>query len=217
MNPQNAILLELQYLPGIQYMSKFLQYESVWIEQHENYLKGSYRNRAYLAGPNGVLRLSIPLRKGKNEQQNIREVEIAYDEPWLSQHWSGIQSAYGNAPYFLYYADAFQPLYEQQENSLFDFNLKLLKLIIELLGIAPNYQFTHSFQATTDPHKLDFRNGIFPKKHRQKKDLHFQPAHYRQVFEEKNGFLPNLSILDLLFCAGPQAQLILENSIVQPK
>jgi hypothetical protein len=216
MNRQNEILLELQYLPCIQYMSKFLAYDTVHIEQHENYLKGSYRNRAHLGGANGILRLSIPLRKGKNEQQDIRKVELAYDEPWLSHHWHSIQSAYGNSPYFPFYEEALSAVFQEKEQFLFDFNLKLLDTLLVQLGLPKNYKLTESFEKSPADIK-DFRNGIFPKKHRQKEDADFEAPRYRQVFEEKNGFLPNLSILDLLFCTGPQAVLLLENAIIPPK
>lgn len=215
MNQQNAILLELHYLPSIQYMSKFLAYEQVFIEQHEHYLKGSYRNRAHLAGANGLLRLSIPLRKGKNEQQSISQVAIAYDEPWYAHHWHSIRSAYSNSPFFPYYEDYFAPLFKKKTATLFDFNLELLKLLIELLGLPSHFSLTENYEAQPT-NALDFRNGIFPKKHRQKIDTHFEPVPYAQVFEEKNGFLPNLSILDLLFCTGPQAALVLEQTIQAP-
>lgn len=210
------ILLDLQYLPPIQYFSKWVKYEEVWIEQHENYLKGSYRNRCRIAGVNGIIRLSIPLLKGKNEQQHIQSVKIAYHEPWQSQHWNSIASAYGNAPYFAFYADEIAAFYKKHYEYLFEFNKELLECILRMIGLPEELHLTEMYQKTLEADILDFRNGIFPKKHRQKEDKAFEPVHYSQVFEDKNGFLPNLSILDLLFCTGPQAILILENSVVEP-
>ena len=208
-----SILLELQYLPPIQYFSKFFLYEKVVIEQHENFLKGSYRNRCHIAGPNGLQRLSIPLKKGKNEQQGIRAVQISYDEPWPSKHWNSIKTAYGNAPYFEFYADELQGIYQKRYELLFDFNWDLLQFMLQYLEIKSTIELSKDYQKVLPFPILDARNSIFPKKHRQKEDKHFKILKYEQVFEEKHGFMPNLSILDLLFCYGPQASLFLESSI----
>ena len=209
----DTILLELQYLPCIQYGSKFFQYPQVILEQHENYLKGSYRNRCHIAGPNGLQRLSIPLAKGKNEQQAIREVRIAYHEAWQASHWNSIRTAYGNAPFFDFYADELSPFYQKNYTFLFDFNYELLQMLLEHIAPSSTLQLSTSYQNTSLKEVQDARNSIFPKKHRQKEDVDFKIVEYDQVFQEKNGFIPNLSILDLLFCCGPQASLILESSI----
>ena len=207
------ILLELQYFPPIQYFSKFLLYPNIVIEQHENYSKGSYRNRCHIAGPNGLQRLSIPLLKGKNEQQNIRQVKIAYHQVWQNAHWNGIKTAYGNAPYFDYYADEIKVFYEKNYEFLFDLNWDILQALLVLLSIEANIQLSHNFQKTVPTTYFDGRNSIFPKKHRQKEDKLFNKVAYPQVFEEKHGFIPNLSILDLLFCHGPEAAMYLESTI----
>lgn len=209
-----AILLELQYLPPVQYMSKLVHYPIVFIEAQEHYLKASYRNRTHIASANGVLRLSVPLVSGKNAQKPIREVQIAYDEPWQKLHWEGIQSAYGNAPFFLHYTDILQPFFEREYEFLFDWNWRILQTICQLIGFQPNIEFTSEFQTETPASVLDWRNAISPKLQQQQPDPHFQPAWYAQVFEEKHGFLPNLSILDLLFCAGPEALSVLQTSFV---
>ncbi len=183
----------------------------MFIEQWENYKKGNYRNRCYIAGVNGPLRLSVPLKKGKNERQPIREVQIAYDQPWTSQHWTSIRSAYGNAPYFEHYAEQIQPIFQKKWTFLFDFNWALLQILNDLIGIDTSILQTQDFQKTTDEGIDDWRNKIQPKGHLQDEDPDFKHLKYPQVFEEKTGFLPNLSILDLLFCTGPQSILILES------
>ena len=99
---RNTLLIEAQYLPSIQFFSKLTRFSTLLLEAHENYQKGSYRNRCHIAGANGLMRLSIPLRKGKNEQLPIQKTLISYDEPWITQHWQSIRSAYGNAPFFPY-------------------------------------------------------------------------------------------------------------------
>lgn len=212
MLPQKKLLLELHYLPCVQYFSKLAHYPVVYLEHKENYQKGSYRNRCYIAGANGMLRLSVPLQQGKNEQQAIREVAIAYKEPWQAQHWGSIRSAYGNAPFFEYYAAYLQPHFEQKPALLFDFSLGLLRSIIGLLQLDCEIRLTEDFHKDAPDGMADLRNAIHPKRHRQMSDPHFEAVPYPQVFLEKHGFLPNLSILDLLFCSGPQATLILEQT-----
>ncbi len=210
--PFAALLLELQYLPPIQYFVWLQRYAIVYIEQQEHYIKGSYRNRCHIAGANGMLRLSIPLQKGKNEQQPIRQTRIAYNQPWQTQHWESIRSAYGSAPFFLYYADALAPLYQQRFDFLFDWNLALLHTILPLLDIHCTIHFTDAYYPIASPAWHDLRNTISPKQHRAQPDAYFRPVPYPQVFEAKYPFLPNLSILDLLCCTGPEAPLLLQQS-----
>lgn len=207
-------LVELHYWPCIQYFSKFLLYPQVVVEQHENYQKGSYRNRCILAAANGPLMLSIPLQQGKNQQQSIREVQISYRENWLSQHWRSIQSAYGKTPFFEHYADEIAPFYQNPTPSLFDWNRQLLEKALELLQLPVEVQWSEKYQREVSPNWVDLRQKIKVKHREQPEDTHFKPRPYPQAFLEKRGFLPNLSILDLLFCTGPQAIQILEASVV---
>ena len=209
----NKIVLASHYLGNLQYYSKFEHFDQVLIEQHETYSKGSYRNRCYIAGPNGRLRLSIPLLKGKNEQMPIKEVKIAYEEAWYKHHWQSIQSGYGNAPYFEYYAERIKGILSKRHTFLFDLNMELLYQISEWLGLKAETGMTASwFKEYTAANHSDLRNLISPKDFEGKNDSAFQIVQYPQVFLEKSGFLPNLSILDLLFCTGPQALIYLEQS-----
>ena len=177
-------------------------------------MKGSYRNRCHIAGPNGLLRLSIPLEKGKNEQQSIKSVRIAYHESWQNQHWNSIKTAYSSAPYFEFYADGLAEFYNKKYELLYDFNWEILQFLLEQIPVEATIEESEEYKKQPGPQILDGRNSIFPKKHRQKEDLYFEAKAYPQVFEEKNGFLPNLSILDLLFCYGPQTPLHLESCII---
>lgn len=208
-----AILLELQYFPPIQYFTKFCLFETIVIEQHEHYVKRSYRNRCQIATSTGIQRLSIPLKKGKNEQLPVREVRISYEENWQKNHWSAIRTAYNNSPFFEHYAAFFQPFFTKKFDSLFEFNFETLKTILKILDLKKTPKLSTSFQKETPDEVLDFRNKISPKGKKEPDDPHFKAIKYAQVFEEKNGFIPNLSILDLIFCAGPQAPYYLENSI----
>jgi hypothetical protein len=203
------ILLEIQYLPPIQYFTKLSSGEPVYIEQWEHYQKGTYRNRCHIAAANGLTRLTIPLIKGKNEQQAIREVRIAYYEPWQRQHWQSIRSAYGNSPFFEFYADVLQPFYEKPFPFLFDFNLELLQTLLKLLRMDVTLQLTDAYVDVAPDGWTDLRNAIHPKPHLQKPDPDFTPKSYHQVFEDRYAFLPNLSMLDGLFCLGKSGDLMI--------
>jgi len=215
MNPSVPILIELHYFPSIQYFSKFFLHPSLVLEQHENYIKRSFRNRMHIGAANGLLRLSIPLEKGKNQQQSIREVRISYDENWQNKQWTAICSAYGNSPFFEYYVDDFKPLFEEKTEFLFEHNLKVLQTIFFVLDIQPTLEFSTTYLKETANEICDSRNKINPKKIGANIDTTYQNIPYQQVFAEKSGYLPNLSILDLIFCKGPETIPILENSVLQ--
>lgn len=201
-------LIELQYFPPIAYFSALLKHDKIWIEQYENYQKGSYRNRCEIATSNGVLRLSIPLEKGKNNQTSIKEVKIYNTQNWQIQHWRAIKSAYGKSPYFEYYSDELFPFFNKKYDFLFDWNLEMFDFIVENLGLPIDYQFTTDYSlAPSDC--VDYRNKITPKKDTT---TIYQPVPYGQVFQDKHGFTPNLSVLDLLFCKGPEGILTIANN-----
>lgn len=205
------ILLELQYWPPVSWLALATSNGALFLESCENYQKGSYRNRCHIAGPNGLQRLSIPLQKGKHQQTSIREVRIAYDEPWQQIHWRGICAAYGNAPFFEHFAHQIEFFYQKRFEFLFDFNLELLYFFLKKTGCEKQIQLSATFQPAPDPKQiLDLRDVVSPKRPTPP-DL-FLPETYPQVFLERHGFLPDLSALDLLFCCGKQSAQILQNS-----
>ncbi len=208
-----AILMEVQYLGTVQYYSKFLKHDLIYLEQHENYRKGSFRNRCYIATANGIIPLSIPLLKGKHQQANIRSIKIDNSKNWQTLHWRSLKTAYGSSPFFEYYQDDFEILYNKQYDLLFDFCLDLQELVLNSLQMAPSIQFTETFTKETADDLLDFRNCMLPKNYSKPEDPAFEPSPYPQVFEDRLGFVSNLSILDLLFCAGPEAIYYLQTSI----
>ena len=210
------MLLETQYLPSVAWCSAVWQSETVALDGAEHYQKGSLRNRCHVAGPNGPQRMSIPLVKGKHQQTPIREVRISYEEPWQRQHWRTIQAAYGNAPYFEHYADDIRVFYEQKWTFLFDYNLDFQLLILKKkLGWEGAFVLQEDyFPAGAWPHGADLR-GVFGG------GIHefpswFTPRRYPQVFEARTGFLPNLSILDLLFCSGKNGREVLTEPFFLP-
>lgn len=210
------ILLETQYLPSLSWCAAVWREKVVAIDAVEHYQKGSLRNRCHIAGPNGPQRLSIPLVKGKHQQTPIREVRISYHEPWQRQHWRSIQAAYGNAPFFEHYADDIRAHYERRWDFLFDYNFEIQELILKKkFGWTGDLTFqTKFFPIGQWANGLDFRGkigaeiGTYPN--------WFSPTHYSQVFQERSGFLPNLSVLDLLFCCGRTGAEVLAQAFISP-
>jgi WbqC-like protein family len=200
-------IVSIQYLPSISYFKTLLEYDSFCLDAHEHFQKGSYRNRCHIATASGLFPLSIPLQKGKNQQQPIRETRIAYDQNWQKQHWWTIRSAYSNAPYWEHYADIFETFYVQKPVFLWDYNLMIFENCLKMLKIQNKVvlknteQYFMPFEGVLESENIkyvDFRSKIHPKR------MVLNSKHYPQIFEAKNGFLPDLSILDLIFCCGGQ-------------
>ena len=195
------ILIETQFFPCIDYLSLCIQSSSVVIEGCEHYQKGSYRNRCHIASANGLQVLSVPLEKGKNSQQSIRDVRISYDVDWQRQHWQSLTSAYGSSPYWTHYAPLFLPFFQEKYVYLFDYNEAILTTLFDVLKL--NVHVTRSL--TTDYNRsytegVDFRNRISPRRSADIIDTGSLP--YGQVFADKYAYLPNLSVLDFIFCCG---------------
>jgi len=198
MNDQsNTILLSTAYLPPIEYFVRILHSDKVYIEQFENYHKQTYRNRCRIASTNGLLSLSIPVIKTDGNHTLINNIAISNAEPWQKIHWRTIESAYNKSPFFLYYEDALKPFYNRKFENLLDFNSSLTENILHLIGIEKPIFFTAEF-AAEPKNTIDFRFSIQPK---QKIENEYKS--YIQVFSSKYGFIPNLSIIDLLFNEGP--------------
>ncbi len=201
------LLSETQYFPPIAFYAKARHFDQITIEAEENFQKGGYRNRCLIAGANGVQMLSIPLVQGKHQQANIKEVRISYTENWQSNHWRSIQSAYGKSPFFEYYELDLEKFYTKEYLYLFEWNMDLLKTIRDLMQFEFEIERSTAYHPTPTNDTYDFRNKLSPKTHKENGQALMR---YPQVFEAKNGFIPNLSILDLLFCAGPEATKYLE-------
>jgi hypothetical protein len=193
------------YLPNVQYFSKLL-HAKVIIEQHEHYLKQTYRNRCEIFAPNGIMPLTVPV-KHCGAKIKIRDVQIDYTDNWQRLHWRTINTAYRSSPFFVYYADDFLPFYSNKEKFLFDFNCKLLDKLLELIGLKIEIVFSDNYLHDYD---MDYRSSITPKN--KPEDPIFSPHPYYQVFSHKLGFQSNLSILDLLYNEGNNSYTIIKNS-----
>ncbi len=191
-------------------MTKFLIYDHVELEQYENYQKGSYRNRTHIVGANGIERLSVPLRSGKHQQKPIREVEIAYDEPWQLVHWRAIRTAYGNSAYFDHYGPEVEAILNTRFRFLFDLNLEFLQFYCKAIGLTIPALSQEYQRIPLD--RQDLRNSVTPSN--TEEDINFRSLPYFQVFDDRHGFIGNLSTLDLLFAKGPDSKSHLRRSIV---
>lgn len=194
------ILLHLPYFGPVSHFRELVKPATVWIEVEDNYQKQTYRTRTYIYGANGKLLLNIPIKhlhKAEKQHQKYKEVRIANDFKWQQQHWKSLKSAYQTSPFFEYYEDELAPLYHQEFDFLMDFNFRCFEIISECLQLDVNYNKT--FEYIMDPENmLDKRNLINAKK---VVDI----PRYNQVFMDKKGFLPDLSILDLMFNEGPNS------------
>lgn len=208
------IYLSSAYLAPVQYYSKFLGSNCIFIEQNENYVKQTYRNRCAILGANGAMFLSVPIQHSSGEKIAIRDVKIADHDNWQHMHWNAIVSAYNSTPFFEYYQDDFYPFYHKKYTFLFDFNEQLQATVLDLLNIdyAP-VSYTEVYKTEFTDAELDFRNSINPKKDWKQFDNSFCPKPYYQVFDQKFGFVENMSIIDLLFNMGNESQIILQESV----
>jgi aspartyl/asparaginyl-tRNA synthetase len=134
----NSVLLSTAYLAPIQYYTKLLSYQNIYVEAFENYTKQTYRNRCNILSANGQLSLSIPVKKTEAIKIHTKDIQIDYSSRWQLIHERAIESAYRSSPFYIYYADDIKPLYEKQFDTLLEFNLAFQKVICELIGIKHN-------------------------------------------------------------------------------
>ncbi len=208
--PGKSVLLSTAYFAPIQYYSEFLTAETAYIEQFENFIKQTYRNRCVILGGNGPISLVVPVVKGRGSKILIKDLQISYDTDWQRNHWRTIFSAYNSSPFFEFYKDDIFPFFITKPKFLLDFNMKIHETICELLEIETSTQLTSDFEKVT-PGTLNLRESISPKKNTDN-ELKSQFKNYTQVFSEKLGFIPNLSILDLIFNVGPDSCSYLDRS-----
>lgn len=194
--------------PNILWWVFSLNMDKVIFDYAAYFEKMTYRNRYCIAGANGNITLSIPLVHGRSQRLPIREVQISNKEKWQVQHWRTLTSAYKRSPYFEFYEPGLQPLFEQEFQTLVDYNLATIHWLKQQLKTSFTEEFSTGFQKEYDGVTTDLRQMQKPSaENKSAKDF---PKYY-QLFEDRIGFQPNLSVLDLLFAEGPYAAQWLKN------
>ena len=218
-------LLQTTYFGPVQWYQKLKRYDHCVIEQYDSYQKQTYRNRCVIATANGLQALTVPVDHSPLTIDHVqcKDLRISDHNQWRRVHWNALQSAYSESPFFEYYADDIRPFFEQKYEFLIDFNEAIRQKMCELLDIETSVSYSSGFMVQGSGFMvqgsgfrvqgsgfrvhgsgvMDFREVIHAK-HPQD-DPEFQPRSYWQVFQHRYGFQPNLSILDLLFCMGPEA------------
>ncbi|MBR5149908.1 MAG: WbqC family protein [Bacteroidaceae bacterium] len=198
----DVIACPLYLAPVAQYV-RLYSADRLLLDVDSPYVKQTYRNRAVIAAENGALALTVPVVH--NGVQPMRDVRISDHGNWRRMHWNAIASAYKKSPFFDYYADDFRPFYENKIEFLVDFNMQLHATVCELLGLdVPVVELSGDNGAMAE----DIRSLAQPV---DGSVLCCMP--YYQVFERRNGFLPNMSIADLLFNMGPEGLIVLRDSV----
>lgn len=198
------IILHPTYFPPISHYVAMMQADEITFEVEDNFQKQTNRNRMYIYSPNGLQMLNIPIKHSKNERQKFKDVRIENAFGWQKNHFKSLEAAYRTSPFFEYFEDDFRPIFEKKHEFMMDLNFQIFEIVNECLGVdlpfSKTDKYIHEIQDKTDFRYL--ANG--------KKDT-FVNEKYTQVFEEKHGFIPNLSILDLLFNEGRHAVDYLKN------
>lgn len=195
---QEDLFLSTAYFPPIEYFSLIRNAGNVFIEREENYIKQSYRNRFRILSSNGILTLSVPVMKGSQLKTKIKDITIDYSKRWQQNHLGAITSAYSRSPYFQFYRDSFEKIILGNYKFLIDLNEELINKCLEIMKINKCILYTSSFEAHTGK-IYDYRYRLTPKR---PLDIPYKP--YIQVFSNL-AFVTGLSIIDLLFNAGPES------------
>ncbi len=199
------IIAHSMYLAPVEQYVRLYAAKSMLVDLDAPFVKQTFRNRALIAAENGALPLTIPVVHNGGVKQAMRDVRISEHGNWRRMHWNAIVSAYKKSPFFDYYADDFRPFYEKRYEFLADFNMQLHHTVCTLLGLEREVATLDSTNASADV--LDCRPLAEPS------TVVDAQQHYYQVFEQRNGFLPNLSIADLLFNMGPEGLITLRDSV----
>jgi hypothetical protein len=227
------LIIDIQYFPSIILYKSLYKFSNIVFDQYETYQKMGFRNRCQLVGAEGVIDLSIPLERGRGQKTLVRDVRISDRQPWQAQHWKTIVSCYNRSPWFDHYRDELEGLYRRRFEYLLDWDLAGFDWSVRVLGLVIGVGLTERWERGYSPLKVvDWRGRLRPR-NREGVGADWEeargfdraearevdqgeagwvdrPVRYRQVFEERTGFIPNLSILDLLFCEGRNAKECLE-------
>ena len=203
-------LIDAHYIPSIAYFSAIQPANEILLEKYEHFEKQSYRNRCSILTASGKIHLIAPVTS-KHGKALITDVRLDYSQKWLNNHWRTIQSAYGNAPFFEYYAEELHDLLFKKVIFLYELNYLLLSMCLKWLKWTMPIKETEYYLQSSSDSVLDLRSAINPKKLEQCHQFYY-PIMYNQVFG--NTFVENLSLIDLVFCEGPGASKIVRASVI---
>ncbi|WP_417199474.1 WbqC family protein [Bizionia sp.] len=199
------ILIHPTYFPSIAHFVAISQAETVTFEMADNFQKQTYRNRAYIYGANGKLLLNIPVIHSQKDRQQYVDVQTFNDENWQRNHWKSLESAYKTSPFFEFYEDELKPLFEEPVSNLLEFNRRCFQTICDCLQLEIETLQTTTFEK--EPAQFTDLRHLVKAKGEQAPNF----ESYTQVFDDKHGFINNLSILDLICNEGPNALNYLES------
>jgi hypothetical protein len=199
--------IESQYFGSVQYIKQIATANSAVIDIHEPFKKMSYRNRTTIVSAQGPLLLTVPLQNGRDQKLPIHEVKISYTENWPSKHIKALSSCYKRSPFFEYYEDELSRLLKTEYPYLLDLNMQIIEWLSKVLKTQFNFSKTTEVTSYLDPNFIDVRDTSKTSKLCQ----NIANQVYPQVFSDKIEFIPNASILDLLFCMGPSANIYLKD------
>lgn len=203
------LIHETQFLAPIKVYQLYTQTSIVSIEAHETYQKRSLRNKCIILGVNGPITLTVPLLKGKHDRKNITKVEISYHDSWVGDMLHALRSAYGAAPYFDFYYPEIEEILKAKPLHLWTLNEAMRMLMLKRCGLGETiFTFTKEYHKSYEESWLDIRS----KKLKDYQPIKSDSEGYAQVFEDRHGFMSGLSILDALFCLGPETSLYLSRA-----
>lgn len=199
------VVLPFACLPNVEFLCWMAHAPQAWIEVHETYPKQTCRNRYAIMSAAGPMVLSIPVKRPMGNHTPLKDVLREEPAKWVNLHWRAIESAYNKSPFFLYYRDAYENIFRNPPDKLIDLNRQFLDITLKFCGLNSSYAFTGEYYKIYPEEIADMRHFIMPKQpqlHRLSIN-HFK--NYVQVFSAMQPFVPNLSVLDLLFNLGPEA------------
>ena len=200
-------ILPVAYFPPISHYAAMIQHQEVQWDIHEHFHKQFFYNRCVISGPNGTLKLIIPINHS-GERTPLKDVRIMNEYPWQKLHWRSLEAAYRRSPFFEYYEEILFPIYEKYKPVyLIEWNRKLFDAVNEIIKTDIKLSYTGEYHKTYE-NAEDYRALASPKVLAEKP---MKEIKYQQVFEERHGFTPDLSIIDLLFCEGPHSKQLLLN------
>ena len=191
------ILLHPTYFPSISHFVAMSQADGILFEIEDNFQKQTNRNRTYIYSPNGILLLNIPVKHSKANHQGTKDIQVDFDADWQKQHYKSLETAYRGSPFFEFFKDDIRPFFEKKHKFLLDLNLETLEIISKCLRVKFDYITTSEYATAVDPSIISDCRYLADGK---KDPCSFE--RYTQVFDDKHGFVNNLSVLDLLFNEG---------------